>query len=105
MTETSAASNGGMTSTTGKREHGRIVLRDQEARGLISLASYALTETGAMVHDLHEAIYDNGSAPDGDCRDYGQMLDEALQCLGTTEHYLLMLGSVFEEQVKIHARP
>jgi hypothetical protein len=105
MTEASAASNGGKTSTTGDRQHGLTVLRDLEAKALISLAVDGAVQTENMLHDLHKLIYHDQGAGDSDSRDRGRMLDEALKCLGTTEHYLLMLGSVFEEQAKTNNRP
>ena len=100
MTKTSAASNGGKASTPDKPRHGLIVLRGEEAQGLISLASRAMSQTSDVIHDLHQVLYGyrHGGAAESDDRDRLQMLNEALSCLRTTEHYLLMLSSVFQEQ-------
>jgi hypothetical protein len=98
MTKTSAASNGSTAREPDTPDHGLIVLRDKEARGLIGLAFDALSETREVTHDLHQAIYGYGDAADGDSRDRFQVLNEALGCLRSTEHYLLMLSSVFQEQ-------
>jgi hypothetical protein len=98
MTKTSAASNGSKASEPDKPEHGLMVLRKKEARGLISLACDALSQTSDVIYDLHKALYSVGDAAEGDSRDRLKVLNEALSCLRTTEHYLLMLSSVFEEQ-------
>jgi hypothetical protein len=105
MTKTTAADNGNTTTIPldvvakpDTPDHGLIVLRDKEARGLIGLACDALSETREVTHDLHQAIYGYGEPADGDSRDRFQVLNEALGCLRTTEHYLLMLSSVFQEQ-------
>jgi hypothetical protein len=105
MTKTSAASNGSTTIESDKPEHGLMVLRDREARGLISLACDALAETSPVMHGLHQALYRCGEATEGDSRDHLQVLNEALSCLRTTEHYLLMLSSVFEEQDQAELGP
>ena len=98
MTSTSAASNGSEASTPDKPEHGLMVLREREARGLISLVCDAQSQAGDLIHDLHRALYPYGEAAEGESRDRFKVLNEALSCLRTTEHYLLMLSSVFEEQ-------
>ena len=76
-------------------EHGVAVLRQMEAKALISLASDALNQTFSLGHELHSAIYGNDQAVPNPQLE--RMLDETLTCLQTAEHYLLMLGSVFEE--------
>jgi hypothetical protein len=101
MTKTSAASNGSTAREPDKPKHGLLVLREQETRGLISLACDALSQTSDVVHDLHQALYGYGEAAQGDSRDRFKVLDEALSCLRTSEHYLLMLSSVFEEQAEL----
>jgi hypothetical protein len=99
MTKTSAASNGSTASEPDKPEYGLMVLREKEARGLISLACDALSEAREVAHDLHQALYGRyGEAAEGDGRDRLTVLNEAVGCVRTTEHYLLMLSSVFEEQ-------
>jgi hypothetical protein len=98
MTKTSAASNGSTASEPDKPRHGLMVLREKETRGLISLACDALSQTSSVVYDLHQALYGSGEAAEGDSRDRLKVLNEALGCLRTIEHYLLMLSSVFEEQ-------
>ena len=95
MTKTSAASNG---STASEPEYGLMVLREKEARGLIGLACDAMSQTSSVVHDLHQALYSYGEAAESDRPDRLKVLNEALGCLRATEHYLLMLSSVFEEQ-------
>ena len=98
MAKTDAASNGSKEREPDNPEHGLLVLRDKEAHGLINLACDALSEGREVIHDLHQAIYGYGEAADGDSRDRFAVLNEALSCLRTTEHYLLMLSSVFQEQ-------
>jgi hypothetical protein len=98
MTKTSAASNGSTASEPDKPEHGLMVLREKETRGLISLACDAQSQTGSVLHDLHQALYSFGEPAEGDRPDRLKVLNEALGCLRATEHYLLMLSSVFEEQ-------
>jgi hypothetical protein len=98
MTKTSAASNGSTASEPDKPEHGLMVLREKETQGLISLACDALSEAREVAHDLHQALYGYGGTAEGDSRDRLKVLNEAVSCLRTTEHYLLMLSSVFEEQ-------
>jgi len=98
MTKTDAASNGSKASGPDKPDHGLLVLREKETQGLISLACNALSEGREVMHDLHQALYGYGEAADGDSFDRHQVLNEALSCLRTTEHYLLMLSSVFKEQ-------
>jgi hypothetical protein len=105
MTKTTAASNGSKTSTPDKPEHGLIVLREKEAQGLISLACDALSQTSSVIYDLHQALYGPGQAAQGDSRDRFKVLNEAVTCLRTIEHYLLMLSSVFEEQEQAELGP
>ena len=45
---------------------------------------------------MHAQLYAQDPADDRDLR---QLNDEALSCLQTAEHYLLMLGSVIEERI------
>ena len=63
MTKTSAASNGSTASEPDKPEHGLMVLREKEARGLISLACDALSQTSSVIHDLHQALYATARPP------------------------------------------
>ncbi len=95
---TNASSNGADTSTAAERKprkHGMAVLRDREAKALISLGTDALSEAFNVGHELHRAIYDKeSSVSNGDLQ---QTLAEVLTCMERAEHYLLMLGSTFEE--------
>jgi hypothetical protein len=98
ITPITAASNDG---DDGKREddkarpeHGLAVLRDREGRGLISLACDALYEASTLAQEMHTQLYT--SPAEG--RDLQQLHGEAVTCLETAEHYLLMLGSVLEER-------
>ena len=95
--DTTAASNSGtITSAPAPPDHGVMALRDIEAKGLIALACEANHETTRLAHDLHDAIYGG----DGPSERAEALLDETLTCLQTAEHYLLMLGSVFEQRTK-----
>ena len=94
----SASSNGADTSTAGERKprgHGLTVVRDKEAKALISLGQDALSEAFHMGHELHSAIYKKNAR----IRDHrlASKLAEVLACVQTAEHYLLMLGSVVGE--------
>jgi hypothetical protein len=78
-----------------ERTYGLAVLRGREAKALISLGMEALGEAHSVGHDLHSVIYHkNASTPGAELQD---QLAEVLACLETAEHYLLMLGSVFDE--------
>jgi hypothetical protein len=94
----SASSNGADVSTAGERkprEHGMTVVREREAKALISLGMDALGEAHHMGHQLHSAIYDKeASATNAELQD---TLAEALTCVERAEHYLLLLGSNLEE--------
>jgi hypothetical protein len=97
ITPIQAASDG--ESTTGrqaaKREHGLAVLRQDEAKALISLACSAISETHSVGHEMHILIYDrDGEFQPGrlDC-----LLTEVLACWEAADHYLRMLGSVLAD--------
>ena len=97
ITPIQAASDG--DSTAGRqptqREHGLAVLRRDEAKGLISLACGAISETHSVGHEMHTLIYgrDGEFQPDRlDC-----LLTEILACWETADHYLRMLGSVLAD--------
>src|SRR5262245_7482073 len=97
ITSITAASDGEDTAQrpATERTHGLAVLREREAKALISLGMDALGEAHSVGHDLHSAIYDkNTSTPGVGLQD---QLAEVLACLETAEHYLLMLGSAFDE--------
>jgi hypothetical protein len=98
-TTVKAVTNGTGTSTETKeteREHGVAVLRDKEAKALISLACDALSETFDVNHEMHGLIYGkDDSVPDAQIQ---RTLEEALTCLQTADHYLRMLGSVLDER-------
>jgi len=95
---TSASSKSADTSTAGEhtpREHGMTVVREREAKALISLGMDALSEAHHMGNHLHSAIYDNkASTSNAELQD---TLAEVLTCTERAEHYLLMLGSNLEE--------
>ena len=96
---TTASSNGAEQSTAGEhkpREHGMAVLRDREAKALISLGMNALSEASYVGHELHGAVYDDTASVSNAVLQ--QALAEVLTCMERAEHYLLMLGSTFEEQ-------
>jgi len=99
ITPITAASNGGEPhedmGETLRPGHGLAVLRHKEGLGLISLACDALTETFDLAHEMHAQLYAKDPADD---RQVQQLTGEALTCLQTAEHYLLMLGSVLEER-------
>ena len=100
ITPITAASDGEHTAgrQTHEREHGLAVLRDSEAKALISLACDALSETHALGSQMHTGIYDpaRGTA----CSQLQDTLAELLACMERAEHYLLMLGSVFDESTR-----
>jgi hypothetical protein len=100
ITSITAASDGEDTAQrqATERTYGLAVLRGREAKALISLGMEAVGEAHSVGHDLHQAIYDKNCTPGAELLD---QLAEALACLETAEHYLLMLGSVFDE----HPRP
>jgi hypothetical protein len=101
ITQITAASDGADTAQrpADERTYGLAVLRGREAKALISLGMDALGEAHNVGHDLHTAIYDDStSTPGAELQD---QLAEVLTCMETAEHYLLMLGSVFDE----HPRP
>lgn len=93
-----AASNGADT-TTSERERprpGLPTLREREAMALIHLGLDALSEASTLGHDMHKAIYDKNTGTER-YAELKEQLTEALTCLETAEHYLFMLGSVFED--------
>ena len=98
ITPISAASSGDNGTRTEEKagpEHGLFLLRGKEGKGLISLACDALAETSGLTHDMHARLYATDPADD---RALLQQLGEALACLETAHHYLLMLSSVLEER-------
>jgi hypothetical protein len=77
------------------RRHGLAVLRRDEAKALISLATEAVSQTHSVGHEMHTLIYakDGQFQPDQlDC-----LLMEVLACWETADHYLRMLGSVLAD--------
>ena len=98
ITPITAASSGDTTTRTEEKagpEHGLFVLRGREGKGLISLACDALSETSTLAHEMHARLYATGPADD---RELQQQMAEALACLETAHHYLLMLSSVLQER-------
>ncbi len=98
ITPITAASDGETTAPRQPTEHGLAVLRDSEAKALISLACDALSETHALGSQLHTGIYD--PAQGASCTGLQDTLAELLACMERAEHYLLMLGSVFDESTR-----
>jgi hypothetical protein len=100
ITPITAASDGEHTAgrQPTEREHGLAVLRDSEAKALISLACDALSETHALGSQMHTSIYD--PAQGASCTQLQDTLVELLACMERAEHYLLMLGSVFDESTR-----
>jgi hypothetical protein len=95
---TNASSKSADMSTTGEaraREHGMTVVREREAKALISLGMDALGEACHLGHQLHSAIYDTQTSTSNP--KLQDTLAEALTCMERAEHYLLMLSSNFEE--------
>jgi uncharacterized protein involved in exopolysaccharide biosynthesis len=105
ITPITAASNDGDTThaQAERPRHGLPALREREARELVSLGMDALHEASQVGHDMHSVLYgENVTAS------YPQLqaqLTEALTCLETAEHYLFMLGSVFEEHANRNRPP
>src|SRR5215469_9544564 len=99
ITPVTAASNAGDTTSTPERERprpGLPQLRDREAKALIHLGLDALGEASDLGHDMHKAIYDTSTGTER-YPELQEQLTEVLTCLETAEHYLFMLGTVFEE--------
>jgi len=97
ITPITAASDGDSTAgrQAAKREHGLAVLRHDEAKGLISLACGAISQTHSVGHEMHTLIYStDGEFQPGrlDC-----LLTEVLACWEAADHYLRMLGSVLAD--------
>jgi hypothetical protein len=98
ITQITAVSDGEDTAQrpANERTHGLTVLRGREAKALIHIGMEALGEAHSVGHDLHQAIYDrDASAPGAELQ---EQLAELLTCMEAAEHYLLMLGSVFDER-------
>jgi hypothetical protein len=98
ITPITTAGDGADTSTAGERkprEHGMTVVREREAKALISLGMDALGEAHHVGNQLHSAVYDKeASVCNAELQD---MLAKVLTCVERAEHYLLMLGSNLEE--------
>ena len=105
ITSITAASDGENTAQrqAHEREFGLAVLRGSEAKALISLASDALSQTHSLAHEMHTGIYDKSIGIPGVVLQ--DLLAEALACMETAEHYLLMLGSVFDEHPRLATGP
>lgn len=99
MTTTQNAANGGKKATdqSVQREHGLVVLRNKEAKALIGLATDALSEALNVGWEISHVFYQSEETT-ASLEDLSAMRDDALACLSTSEHYLLMLGSVLEDQ-------
>ena len=96
ITPITAASNDGDITTTSDRQrprHGLSVFRESETKALVHLGMDALGEAHSVGHYLHQLLYGRDESP-GDPQ---ELLAETLTCMERAEHYLLILGSVFEE--------
>ena len=96
ITPINTAANDGAATAPERPRDGLPALRDREAHSLISLGLDALREASSLGHDMHTVIYDRDTSTE----QYPQLtnqLAEVLTCLETAEHYLFMLGSVFED--------
>jgi hypothetical protein len=96
ITPVRSASDTTITPETERPRDGLPALRDREAHSLISLGLDALREASNLGHDMHSVIYDNKTGTES-YPALREQLNEVLTCLETAEHYLFLLGSVFEE--------
>ena len=103
MTTSNKAGNGDKATAkqAAQREHGLSVLREKEAKALISLACDALREVQGVAHEMFGVIYRTDDAKASQ-EELPNMRDDVLACLSTSEHYLLMLGSVLDDQANDH---
>jgi hypothetical protein len=97
ITPITAASDGDSTAgrQAAKREHGLAVLRHDEAKGLISLACGAISQTHSVGHEMHTLIYDRDGQFQPDRLE--DLLTEVLACWEAADHYMRMLGSVLAD--------
>ena len=97
ITPIQAASDGDSTAgrQAAKREHGLAVLRQDEAKALISLACGAISQTHSVGHEMHALIYRSGGEFRPDRLE--DLLTEVLACWEAADHYLRMLGSVLAD--------
>ena len=94
-TTTTAADDGGTASA--QKEHPVAVLRREEGKGVINLASDALHATSDLVHYLLMALYGpQGVVPVTDLK---AALSNARACLQVTDHYLGHLDEVLDGAV------
>lgn len=100
MTAIDKASNGDKSTAKQSIEPKReiSVLREIEARALITLVCQVFSEVLAVSHEMNTGIYDYKQEKKVSQEDLCRMREYALTCLSTSEHYLLMLGSVLEDQ-------
>jgi len=77
------------------RQHGLAVLRQDEAKALISLACGAMSETHSVGHEMHTLIYSTNGQFQRDRLEL--LLTEVLACWEAADHYLRMLGSVLAD--------
>jgi hypothetical protein len=89
-TPINAATDGMITSTTGPVDP-VANLRDEEARGLISLASDALHAALNLAHEIHTHIYKPEVTSAAESQ---RKLLATLTCMETADHYLRMLDEV-----------
>lgn len=98
MTADAAGNGNTVSEVTGADEpsYGLSALREAEAQGLIRLACEALRHTSNTAHEIHQIIYRADKAVGN--ADLAPMITEVRACMGVFDHYLLMLGSVVQEQ-------
>jgi hypothetical protein len=94
-TPTMAADDGGTVSA--KKEHPVAVLRREEGKGVIRLASDALHATLDLTHHLHTVLYGpQGVVPVTDLK---EALSNARACLQVADYYLGHLDVVLDSAV------
>jgi hypothetical protein len=103
MAKTTDASDGGKPAVKQavQREHGSSVLREKEIKALIGLACDALSEVLGVADEMHTAIYGYKQETKVSHDELFRMRDDALACLSTSEHYLLMLGNALEDPANV----
>ncbi len=101
-TEVKAAANGQATTET-QRPHGLRVLREIEAKALISLATDAMSQAVQVSHEMHSLLYDRKTRPSYERLQ--QLLEEALACWEIGDHYLRMLDEAIEPDGPLTEEP
>ena len=97
-TPINAATDGMITSASGPVDP-VATLRDEEAKGLIHLASDALHAANSLVHEIHTHIYKPEATSAAESQ---RKLLATLTCMETAEHYLRMLDEVLPDVPGTH---